>query len=150
MRTEIGNWREAKMLWIFVTIVLPLALPVVAMLFLEPFPPFLGTAKWIVPIKDGQLCWGAIAMAFSGMYEVLFPSQSAAVDGTFRGVMVIGLALVVFCSALLAAIGGVTPTPVPAPSGRTWSRHYVTLIRSAVVTAIAAVGYATVHFKANP
>jgi hypothetical protein len=137
-------------LWILVTIVLPLALPVIAMLFLAPFPPFSGTARWIVPIKDGQLCWGAIAMAFSGMYEALFPSQSGAVDGTFRGAMVIALALVVFFSALLAALGAVAPTAMPAPSGTPWRRHYVTLTRSAVITAIAAVIYTAIHFKGTP
>ena len=138
------------MLWVLVTIVLPLTLPVLAMLFLEPFAPFSGTAKWILPIKDGQLCWGAIAMAFSGMYEVLFPSQSAMVDAMFRGAVVISLALVVFCSVLFAAVGAVAPTCVPAPAGRPWHAHYVTLIRSAVTTMVAAAIYTAVHFNANP
>jgi hypothetical protein len=138
------------MLWVLVTIVLPLTLPVLAMLFLEPFAPFSGTAKWILPIKDGQLCWGAIAMAFSGMYEVLFPSQSATVDAMFRSAVVISLALVVFCSVLFAAVGAVAPTCGPAPAGRPWHTHYVTLIRSAVTTTVAAAIYTAVHFNANP
>ena len=58
------------MLWVLVTIVLPLVLPVLAMLCLQLFPQVVPTADWITPIKDGQLCWGAIGMAFSGMYDV--------------------------------------------------------------------------------
>jgi hypothetical protein len=64
--------------------------------------------------------------------------------------MVIALALVVFFSALLAALGAVAPTPVSAPPGTPWRSHYVTLTRSAVITAIAAVIYAAMHFKGNP
>lgn len=138
------------MLWFIVTVVLPLSLPVLAMLCLQLFPTFASTARWIVPIKDGQLCWGAIGMAFSGMYEILFPAQSANVDGGMRGAAVIGFALLLFFSALIAAVGAIAPTVMPKPAGAEWYRHYSILAASLAITLVAIVSYTVVHFVTNP
>ena len=86
-------------------------------------------------------------MAFSG---VLFPATSATVDGTFRGITVIGLAFVIFFSALIAAVGPLVPTPVAVPAHRTWREHYAILLLSLVITGAAAGAYTLVHFTANP
>lgn len=137
------------MLWTLVTILLPLVLPVLAMLCLKLFPGFSVTADWLTPIKDGQLCWGAIGMAFSGMYEMLFPTQEHVIDGNIRGVVVIGFSLVLLFSSLIAAVGAVAPTPVGVPAGKAWYKHYLSLAASLVLTTVAAVGYTVVHFNTN-
>ena len=137
------------MLWVLVTIVLPLVLPVLAMLCLQLFPQVVPTADWITPIKDGQLCWGAIGMAFSGMYDVLFPIQTVVVDVNLRGFAVIGLAISIFVSAIIAAFGSVAPTPVGGDSGKSWLGHYAILKASLALTIFTAIGYAVIHIKTN-
>lgn len=137
------------MLWIVVTILLPLALPVLAMLCLKLFPGFSVTANWLTPIKDGQLCWGAIGMAFSGMYEMIYPAQDASFGKDTLGAGIIGFALVLLFSSLIAAVGAVAPTATGVPAGKAWYKHYPSLAASLVMTTVAAVGYTVVHFNTS-
>jgi hypothetical protein len=51
--------------WLLISIILPLVAPICALLFLRPLPlpPELAPLRnLVVPIKDGQLCWVAIAL----------------------------------------------------------------------------------------
>jgi hypothetical protein len=134
-------------LWAIVTIVLPLALPVMAMLCLAFFPKLAPDAKAIVAVKDGQLCWGAIGMCFSGIYEVLNPPKFVAVDPNLRTVSVMAFALLLFFSALIAAVGAVSATEVGVPRGSVWYKHYQTFAASLFLTICAAIAFAVVHFN---
>lgn len=137
------------MLWITVIILLPLALPVLAMLCLKLFPGFSTTADWLTPVKDGQLCWGAISMAFSGMYAMLYPAQGVELARDTLSVGIFGFSILLLFSALIAAVGAVAPTATGVPSGKAWYKHYPSLAASLVLTTVAAVGYTVVHFNTN-
>jgi len=89
-------------------------------------------------------------MCFSGMYEVLVPSSATVIDVSFRAGMVIALAVLLFFSSLIVTAGAIESTPLMVASDKTWIQHFVTLIRSLLMTAFAAVAYTVVHFTANP
>lgn len=87
--------------------------------------------------------------AFSGMYEVLYPSNAAAIDGDTRGVAVILFAILALISAFLAAVGAVDPVSTTIPAGAKWYKHYSVMLVSMLLTVFAIVGYTVIHFKAG-
>jgi hypothetical protein len=58
--------------WFLVNILAPLLLPVLVILPLKPLhlpvPP--SRLRLMAAVKDGQLCWGAIGISASAIYEL--------------------------------------------------------------------------------
>ncbi|WP_269633428.1 hypothetical protein [Pelomonas sp. BJYL3] len=139
--------------WFLVTVVVPLLAPLVLLgLFcFLPLPPNVAAQlRLLTPIKDGQLCWGAMGFCVSALYEIAEPGASARplahdLAGWANG----GLIFLLLLSALLAAGGSVFPTVVNVPAGVRWPQHFATLLASVILTALAAAAYALVHFRTS-
>lgn len=59
--------------WFLINVVLPLLAPLLVLLLLKPLPVPHETAKklsLLIPVKDGQLCWIAISLAASALYDM--------------------------------------------------------------------------------
>jgi len=135
------------MTWFVVTIMLPVGLPVLAMVTLRWLPSLAVEANWVAPIKDGQLCWLALGMAFSGIYELLNEPRPKGMVGEYLVLVALILGALIFFSGLIAALGGVgTPTNIAIPAGKRWYQHFLTLFASVGITVVAAATYTLVHF----
>ena len=105
------------MLWVLISIICPLVLPVFCMLGLKAVPAFAPNANLMAPVKDGQLCWGALAMCLSAMYEALFPGQTSILGSDGRAMSILQFAILLIFSSLIAAGGAIAPTPLAIPAG---------------------------------
>ena len=139
--------------WFLVTVLIPLVAPLVLLLvfWLLPLPQSVAAQlKLLMPIKDGQLCWGAMGFCVSALYEIAQPGASGRpLPGDVVGWANSGFIILLLLSALLAAGGSVFSTPVTVPSGAVWWRHFATMLASVVLTALAASAYTVVHFHVS-
>lgn len=136
--------------WFIVSIFIPLIAPLIA---LVPFKwlPMPQSAQlnldFMIPFKDGQLCWGALGFCASALYEIAEPGgQGAIVPIPFVGWANGGLIVVLLAASILAAGGAVFPTHMPQPQGVRWRKHFSTFIASLCVTVLAAGAYTVVHY----
>ncbi|WP_137174414.1 hypothetical protein [Massilia sp. HP4] len=135
--------------WFLVSILLPLAAPIAAMWVLQrcrlPVP---WTQKsLLVPIKDGQLCWGAVAFCALAMYEIAEPGAGGTlVAEGLRGYANAGFVLIMVPSAMMAAAGAVFPISVASPLIGPWYKYYETLATSLTLTILAGGAYTVVNF----
>ena len=136
------------MTWFLVTIGLPVVLPILTMVVIGWTPLAALGAHWLVPIKDGQLCWLALAMSFSGLYELFADTRGPGlITGQWLTWVVLLFAFLILFSGLLAALGGLgTPVALPRPSGTSVVKHFAVLIASSAFTIISAAMYTVVHF----
>lgn len=139
--------------WFLVTVVIPLVAPIIllSVFWLFPLPPPMAAqVQLLAPIKDGQLCWGAMGFCVSALYEIAEPGlpDHALAHGLVGWANGGFIAILVF-SALLASGGAVFTTPLNVPAGVSWQRHYATLLLSSGLTLLAALGYTVVHFSLN-
>lgn len=139
--------------WFLVTVVIPLVAPIVllAVFWLLPIPPAVSSQlNLLLPIKDGQLCWGAMGFCVSALYEISEASGSAtAIPVEMVGWANGGFFFLLLLSALLAAGGSVFPTPMAVTPGVDWRRHFATMLASLVLTVLAAVAYTVIHFNVS-
>jgi hypothetical protein len=140
--------------WLLISIILPLIAPICALLFLRPLPlppEVRALIGFIVPLKDGQLCWVAIGFCAPALYEISLANICS--PGLLRGAAgyLNGVAItVIVASSLLAAGGAMFPTAPDRPNGIRWGRHYSCFLYSLVLTTCAASVYAVVHFGLSP
>lgn len=134
--------------WFFVNIVLPLLAPIIGMLILQRLPLPLSDEQihLLVPIKDGQLCWGAVAFCALTMYEIAVPGTGQLLSGDAVHWLNTGLTMSLSASALIAAGGAVFPTQIKPVGMHDWYKHYQALATSLGLTALSGLAYTVVHF----
>ncbi len=137
--------------WFLVNIIVPLVAPVLIVFLLRPIPLPAATRsslQWIAPVKDGQLCWVAIAFCASALYE--YGTQASELGSTPAAILQVlnGLANVCLVMSSIVATGGALyPTPLHRPRNAGWLRHYSCFCVS-LFFAIASAGlYAIIHFE---
>ena len=140
--------------WFLITVVLPLVAPVLLIMpfWALPLPPAnAALAKLISPVKDGQLCWGAIGFCVSALYEMAEPGKGGhPIDGAYAGYVQAGFVILLLAASLIAAGGSIFPTHLGAPTGIGWYRYYKALTASLGLTLLAGGAYTMVHFTINP
>jgi hypothetical protein len=135
--------------WFAVNILAPLFLPFIGLMALKLLPLGSGVSdnlRFMAIVKDGQLCWAAIAMGASSLYE-----SWTALEAN-RQISGGGVLLLTCCMMLpaiiLAAAGGVFSTPLlKAPSGgfRKWCSHYKVFVGSSTLCTLTAIAYTYLH-----
>lgn len=136
------------LLWVLVNILLPLALPILGPLPLLLVPPrtvSYGTAI-LTTVKDGQLCWGVVAMGISTTYELLEAAVKGKTIATLHAYAVVSAAVMMLCSMVVAAKGAISPVPIPAAPPASWITYYQALVFSVVMAVVNALAFAYVHF----
>lgn len=136
------------LLWVLVNILLPLALPILGPLPLLLVPPrtvSYGTAI-LTTVKDGQLCWGVVAMGISTTYELLEAAVKGKTIATPHAYAVVSAAVMMLCSMVVAAKGAISPVPIPATPPASWITYYQALVFSVVMAVVNALAFAYVHF----
>lgn len=135
--------------WFLVSILLPLLAPIAAMWVFQrlPLPVTPEQKSILVPIKDGQLCWGAVAFCALAMYEIAVPGPDGPlVSESLRGYVDGGLILLMVPSAFVAAGGALFPIDVVVSLPGPWYRYYEALATSLALTILAAGSYTVVHY----
>jgi hypothetical protein len=130
--------------WFVVNVLAPFGLPVVGMLILKllPLPATVApNTRLLATVKDGQACWGVVAMGASTLYD----SWGVPDLGWLVGVQVLSM----LAAMLLAAGGAAFSTPLLTESAggkAAWCAHYKTFVASVVLSVSAAFVYTFVHF----
>ena len=135
--------------WFLITIALPLLAPVVLMLCLKALPLPVAPAQMslLTPVKDGQLCWGAIGFCASALYEISVPGElGILVDQRYAGYLTAGFIIMLVISSLFAACGAIFSIPLGCPAGMPWYKYYKALAVSLAMTGLSGAAYAVVHY----
>jgi hypothetical protein len=139
--------------WFWVTIAAPMALPVFAILILLILPipePLSDDLKVMAPVKDGQLCWSAIAMGASMFYEMWEAFETHKTIPVWSGPAIGAVGIVMLAAMLIASLGPVYSTPIRTSSAggiKAWIMHYTVFVSSAIMTICAALLYTAMHFS---
>jgi hypothetical protein len=98
--------------WFVVNVLAPIILPIAGILPLTLVPVGVPVRLMAI-VKDGQLCWTAVAMGASSLYET-FAAMAAnkPVNGT--GGYLLMICILMLPAMVLAAAGSVFSTPLPA------------------------------------
>ena len=129
--------------WLLLTIVVPAVLPTLiawAMYWGDWNEASRTTVHPMRTIKDGQLCWVAIAFCGSGLYENL--SSHA-----WNPWLVSAFCLLMLLSVLWGSMGMAKPGPYPFPTPPGATRNI--MIGSIVVALVSGLLFALVHFTAE-
>ena len=135
-------------IWFAINILVPLALPSLGplpILLLPAAATTYGTAI-LTTVKDGQLCWGVVAMGLSTTYEL---AEGALAGKTLRTAYVAATFMALFMalsSMGVAAAGAFFPVTIPAVPPASWVSHYKALVASLVMAVVAAGAFTYVHF----
>lgn len=135
--------------WFIVSILVPLVAPILGMLVLRclPLPVKENEKHLLVPIKDGQLCWGSVAFCALAMYEIVVPgTEGPLASGNTVNWLNGGFILLLAASAFIAAGGAVFPTEIKPITKNNWHKHYRALVASLVLTCLSAATYCVVHY----
>jgi hypothetical protein len=135
--------------WFIVSILVPLIAPILGMLVLQrlPLPVKESEKHLLVPVKDGQLCWGAVAFCALAMYEIVVPGpEGPLVRGDTVNWLNGGFVLLLAASAFIAAGGAVFPTQIKPVTKNNWHKHYQALATSLALTFLSALAYSVVHY----
>jgi hypothetical protein len=112
-----------------------------------PLPVEENEKHLLVPVKDGQLCWGSVAFCALAMYEIIVPSsEGPLVSGDTVNWLNGGLVLLLAASAFIAAGGAVFPTKIKPVTKDNWYKHYQALAASLVLAFLSALAYSVVHY----
>lgn len=128
--------------WFFATIVVPLLAPLCVSLLFNFLPISNEDRSRMHPlnaIKDGQLCWIALAFSASGLYELYGAVDSPWIFGL--------LLLTLVASSLLASCGALFQTSLRHCANERWFMHFRCLIASLVLTGGAATLFTLAHFQ---
>lgn len=139
--------------WFIVTILVPVLAPNAFLLVLRAvhLPP--ATARLLnalAPIRDGQLCWAAIAFCASGLYELAESGcEPAHLSAGLRGWTQGGLIILLAASSIIAASGAAFPAQQREPSSGNlpWYLRYKAFAMSLFLTSLAGLAYTVVHFS---
>jgi hypothetical protein len=133
--------------WFLINILLPLAAPMLVLGILRAFPmpqENRSELKLLLPVKDGQLCWTAIAFSASALYEI--GAERSALNAASIG-YVQGVAVFIIAASSIVAAGGATfPTSLRRPEDVAPIRHYSTFAFSLFLTVWAAFVRLVVQF----
>ncbi|XLZ70528.1 hypothetical protein ABT364_00775 [Massilia sp. SR12] len=133
--------------WFLVNILLPLIAPVLVFAILKvlPMPQANRDAlSFLIPVKDGQLCWAAIAFAASALYEI--GTGRSVLGAVFVGYVQGCAVLLLSMASIVAAGGAIFRTQSRKPATVPWARHYSTLLTSIVLVVWAALVRVVVQF----
>jgi hypothetical protein len=99
-------------------------------------------------VLERQLCWAAIAMGASALFEHLNASRENLAAFSYIGSLLFVLSLAMFLAVGLAAGGAIINTEyLRSPySLKNWIRHYKTLIGSFIVSVLTAIFSSALHF----
>ena len=137
--------------WFMVTVVGPLLLPVAGIVPFRLLPIGIPV-RLMATVKDGQLCWAAVAMGASSIYELWQAVQAHGPLPPMSGPL-LTLDIPIMLSAMMIAAGGSvfnTPWPAAGLDRREWISHYRVFVVSAIMTATTAAIYAYFHFHLSP
>ena len=135
--------------WLVINILLPFFLPLLGLLPFKILPLPLGVeVRFIALVKDGQLCWAAIAMGASALFEYFNASRENLATFSYNGSLLFVLSLAMFLAVGLAAGGAIFNTEyLRSPySFKNWIRHYKTLTCSFIVSVLTAIFSSVLHF----
>lgn len=135
--------------WLVINILLPFFLPLLGILPFKILPLPLGVeVRFIALVKDGQLCWAAIAMGASALFEYFNASRENLAAFSYNGSLLFVLSLAMFLAVGLAAGGAIFNTEyLTSPySLKNWMCHYKTLIGSFIVSVLTAIFSSALHF----
>jgi hypothetical protein len=107
----------------------------------------------MTPVKDGQLCWAAIAMAISSIYEIWKAAVAHKDLPQWAGLELAGAIVIMLPSMVIAAGGTAFNTSVLTETGgglRAWVSHYRVFVVSAVMTACIAAIDTSLHIALAP
>ena len=126
--------------WIFTTILVPLLAPNVVMWLLGLGIKQARVRKLAV-VKDGQLCWAAVAFSSTGLFEL---STTSVLAGPGRGW--VGLVGSLMAGAFVAGTGAVFAAPQPLLNLPIDWTEYRLFLASLVITGLSALCLLVVHF----
>jgi hypothetical protein len=132
--------------WFVVNILAPMLLPVAGIVPLM-LVPVAAPVKLMATVKDGQLCWAAVAMGAASLYESWVALEAHKPTGG-SGILVILICCLMLPAMVLAAAGSVFSTPLlAAPAGGlvNWCSHYKAFVGSGVLCTLTAIGYTFLH-----
>ncbi len=149
--------------WFFVNIIVPVAAPLLGVLFLgaitPPTPPGAALVSFspMMMVKDGQLGWIATGMCSAAFYDLIemidaYNLYSRPLPSSWHAV-ILPLLLCLIGSVFVAALGAVYSTSIPAAPPttiRNWTRHYKNFVSSVIVTISSAITFALIHFSLLP
>lgn len=139
--------------WFFITLVLPIALPVVILALLRcvDLPkPYSERAHPLRVVRDGQLGWIAMSFAASCSYELwaqVSGNRSATHDSA--GLVLVVSVVLLVVSGVLSMAGTLFPfdeSKVQGVGWKAWLVHYKLFAATAFCTALTTVLYTVVHF----
>jgi hypothetical protein len=132
--------------WFVVNVLAPVLLPV-AGIFPLTLVPVGAPVRLMAIVKDGQLCWAAVAMGASSLYETFAAvAANKPVDGSGGCLLII--CFVMLQAMVLAAAGSVFSTPLPVRRPKTfwaWCNYYRAFLGSCVLWVIMAGDYTVLH-----
>lgn len=112
-----GRNEQFSFCLVVVNILAPMLLPIAGILPLMLVPVGVPV-KLMATVKDGQLCWAAVAMGASSLYETFAALVAKKpVDG--GGVYLLLICFLILPAMVLAAAGSVFSTPLPTKSPAT-------------------------------
>jgi hypothetical protein len=106
-----------------------------------------ASLKWITPVKDGQLCWVAMAFCASALYE--YGAMGGELGQSRSAMLQISNGLANVClvmSSIVATGGALYSTPIAKQGNVSWVRHYSCFCVSLVFALASASLYAIIHF----
>jgi hypothetical protein len=137
--------------WFLVNILAPLFLPMLGILPLKllhlPVPA--SRLRLMATVKDGQLCWAAIGISASAIYELWCAATSQVHMPAWSGAALAATVFNMLLSMVVAGGGAVFTTPapsVPAAGLRAWMRDHKVLVPSAAMAGFAAYIVTELHF----
>jgi hypothetical protein len=133
--------------WLMINVLLPLLAPLLVLAILKalPIPPANRLAlNLLIPIKDGQLCWAAISLSASALYEI--GAGKSVLSTTSIGYLHGAAVFLIATSSIVAAGGAIFPTSLVRPRGISPICHYSTLVFSVFLAVWAALVRVVVQF----
>jgi hypothetical protein len=127
--------------WFLSNIVVPILAPLCVSLLFYCLPLSRAQRKRLSPlraVKDGQLCWVALAYSAAGIYDLYGRMDAPWLFGTLLATLV--------ASSLLASAGTLFQTSVGARFDENRLLHFRCLVASLVLTIVAAAGLTFAHF----
>ncbi len=121
-------------------------------LMLLPLGTGIAPPQFMSVVKDGQLCWAAVAMGAASLYEswVALEAHKTVAGGD---VLLLLVFVMILPAMILAAAGSVFSTPLrTATTGGLGARcsHYKAFVGSLTLCILTAVAYTYLHSQLPP
>lgn len=133
--------------WFLINVLLPLIASMLVLAILKALP--LPTENklslnLLIPVKDGQLCWAAIALSASALYEI--GAGKSAMPEIIIGYLQGAAVFLIAMSSILVAGGSIFPTSLLRPAERSSIRHFSTFVISIFLVYWASLVRVIVQF----